>query len=94
MHEIARLVMLASTLKRSVALRSRDGLGSASSIWESAAACGLGRSEVDGSPGERVALAAAMHVALCVCAKNGGECNAGRQMGRSVTYPLGDPTPG
>ncbi len=48
---------------RSATLRSRDGLGSASSISESAAACGLGRSEVDGSPGERVALAAAMRSA-------------------------------
>ena len=55
--------MLASHCQRSGALRSRDGLGSASSISESAAACGLGRSEVDGSPGERVALAAAMRAA-------------------------------
>ena len=55
--------MLASTSKRSGALLLRDGLGSESSISESAAACGLGRSEVDGSPGERVALAAAMRAA-------------------------------
>ena len=48
---------------RSGALRSRDGLGSAPSISDSAAACGLGRSEVDGSPGERVALEAAMRAA-------------------------------
>ena len=60
---VARLVMLASHCQRSGALRSRDGLGSASSISESAAACGLDRSEVDGSPGERVALAAAMRAA-------------------------------
>ena len=55
---VARL-RSSSTSMRSGALRSRDGLGSASSISESAAACGLGRSEVDGSPGERRALPAA-----------------------------------
>ena len=51
--------MLASTSKRSGTLRSRDGLGSASSISESAAGCGVCGLQVEGSSGEGRALPAA-----------------------------------
>ena len=60
---VARLVMLASTSMRSGALRSRGGLGSASSISESATGC-VGRGLlVEGSSGEGEALPAAMRAA-------------------------------
>ena len=51
--------MLASTSKRSGALLLRDGLGSASSMSESAAGCGVCGLQVEGSSGEGRALPAA-----------------------------------
>ena len=51
--------MLASTSKRSGALLLRDGLGSESSISESAAGCGVCGLQVEGSSGEGRALPAA-----------------------------------
>ncbi len=57
--------MLASTSKRSGALRSRDGLqvGSASSMSESAAGCVVRGLLVEGSSGEGRAFSAAMRAA-------------------------------
>ena len=60
---VARLVMLASHCQRSGALRSRDGLGSASSMSESAAGCVVRGLLVEGSSGEGRALPAAMRAA-------------------------------
>jgi hypothetical protein len=60
---VARLVMLASTSKRSGALRSCDGLGSASSMSESVAGCVVRGFLVEGSSGEGRAFSAAMRAA-------------------------------
>ena len=59
---VARL-RSSSTSMRSGALRSRDGLGSASSISESAAGCGVGGLLLEGSSGEGRALPPAIAAA-------------------------------